>query len=294
MCRVGKANRYRGRAGPPVQLRKTGGSIVRRDLVGWRVIITGASRGIGRELALQAAASGARVLATGRDESALASLSSEAATAGDECLYLSGDITSPEFRERLVGHAEHAMGGLDGLVNNAGIGTWNHVSAGDEATFRSIMETNFFAPVELVRSALPLLRLGNRPAILNVASRCGRCALPSWTEYSASKAALVGISESMRAEFARFDIDVLLALPGKTSTEFFANCARLEGKADLRFDEGMPAARVARALVGMLRSGKRESWIGGDSYWMLLTRRFFPGIVRRLVARKVRQLYAKT
>ncbi|MFM7110462.1 MAG: SDR family NAD(P)-dependent oxidoreductase, partial [Planctomycetota bacterium] len=187
---------------------------MRRDLVGWRVIITGASRGIGRELAIQAAASGARVLATGRDESALASLSADAAAAGDECLHLSGDITNPEFRERLVGHAEHAMGGLDGLVNNAGIGTWNHVGAGDEATFRSIMETNFFAPVELVRSALPLLRLGNRPAILNVASRCGRCALPSWTEYSASKAALVGISESMRAEFARFDIDVLLALPG--------------------------------------------------------------------------------
>lgn len=260
--------------------------------MGWRVLITGASRGIGRELALMAASAGARVLATGRDEYALAGLTDEAAKAGDDCQHLAGDITCPDFRARLVRHAENTMGGLDGLVNNAGMGTWNHVTAGDESTFRSIMETNFFAPVELIRTALPLLRLGSKPAILNVSSRCGRCALPSWTEYSASKAALVGISESLRAEFARFDIDVLLALPGKTATDFFDNCARLEGKADLKFDEGMPPARVAKALLAMLKSGKREAWIGGDSFWMLMTRRFFPGMVRRLLARKVRQLYA--
>lgn len=292
MWGVGKAILYRGTPRPWVQLRKTGGITVRRDLVGWRILITGASRGIGRELALMAASAGARVLATGRDESALVELSEQVAKSGDDCRHLAGDITCPDFRSTLIHHAENTMGGLDGLVNNAGVGTWNHVSAGDEATFRSIMETNFFAPVELIRAALPLLKLGRKPAILNVSSRCGRCALPSWTEYSASKAALVGVSESLRAEFARFDIDVLLALPGKTSTDFFGNCARLEGKADLKFDEGMPPDRVAKALLAMLKSGKREAWIGGDSYWMLLTRRFFPGIVRRLLARKVRQLYA--
>lgn len=267
---------------------------MRRDLVGWRVLITGASRGIGRELALQAAKAGARVLATGRDSDALLELSSEAARNNGECQTLSGDITHPEFRSNLVGWAEDRMGGLDGLINNAGQGTWNHVMGGDEATFRSIMETNFFAPVELIRAALPLLRLGRTPAILNISSRCGRCALPSWSEYSASKAALVGMTESLRTEFARFDIDVLLALPGKTSTGFLDNCARIEGKADLKFNEGMPPSRVARVLLGALRSGTRETWIGSDARWMLLIRRFFPGIVRRLLARKVRQLYATT
>lgn len=272
--------------------KENGGIAVRRDLMGWRVLITGASRGIGRELALLAANGGARVLATGRDENALAEVSDKATQAGNDCQYLAGDITCPEFRSTLVNHAETTMGGLDGLVNNAGSGTWNHVDAGDEGTFRSLMETNFFAPVELVRLALPLLRLGRKPAILNVSSRCGRCALPAWTEYSASKAALVGMTESMRAEFARFDIDVLLALPGKTATAFLDNCAKREGKADLKFEDGMHPTRVARALLGMLKTGKREAWIGGDSFWMLMIRRFFPGLVRRLLARKVRQLYA--
>jgi short-subunit dehydrogenase len=102
------------------------------------------------------------------------------------------------------------------------------------------------------------------------------------------------MTESLRTEFARFDIDVLLALPGKTATGFLDNCARIEGKADLKFSEGMTPARVAGALLAALRKGTRESWIGGDARWMLLIRRFFPGIVRRLLARKVRQLYATT
>jgi short-subunit dehydrogenase len=270
------------------------GDTVRRDLVGWRVLITGASRGIGRELSLQAAKAGARVLATGRDNNALLELAAEATRNNGECQTLPGDITNAVFRSELLAFAEDKMGGLDGLVNNAGQGTWNHVRGGDEATFRSIMETNFFAPIELIRAAVPMLRHGRTPAILNVSSRCGRCALPSWSEYSASKAALVGMTESLRTEFARFDIDVLLALPGKTATDFLDNCARIEGKADLKFSDGMPPARVASALLGALRKGTRESWIGSDARWMLLIRRFFPGIVRRLLARKVRQLYATT
>lgn len=270
------------------------GDTVRRDLVGWRVLITGASRGIGRELSLQAAKAGARVLATGRDNNALLELAAEATRNNGECQTLPGDITNAVFRSELLAFAEDKMGGLDGLVNNAGQGTWNHVRGGDEATFRSIMETNFFAPIELIRAAVPMLRNGRTPAILNVSSRCGRCALPSWSEYSASKAALVGMTESLRTEFARFDIDVLLALPGKTATDFLDNCARIEGKADLKFSDGMPPARVASVLLGALRKGTRESWIGSDARWMLLIRRFFPGIVRRLLARKVRQLYATT
>lgn len=267
---------------------------MRRDLVGWRVLVTGATRGIGHELALLAAKAGARVLATGRDNNALLKLAAEATRNNGECHILAGDITNPEFRAELLAFADNKMGGLDGLVNNAGQGTWNHVRSGDEATFRSIMETNFFSPIELIRAAVPMLRNGRTPAILNVSSRCGRCALPSWSEYSASKAALVGMTESLRTEFARFDIDVLLALPGKTATGFLDNCARIEGKADLKFSEGMTPARVAGALLAALRKGTRESWIGGDARWMLLIRRFFPGIVRRLLARKVRQLYATT
>lgn len=103
--------------------------------------------GIGRELSLQGAKAGARVLATGRDNNALLELAAEATRNNGECQTLPGDITNAGFRSELLAFAEDKMGGLDGLVNNAGQGTWNHVRGGDEATFRSIMETNFLRPL---------------------------------------------------------------------------------------------------------------------------------------------------
>ena len=104
---------------------------------------------------------------------------------------------------------------------------------------RSVMEVNFFAPVELIRLAIPHMTKGNEPVIVNVSSMCGRRAMPAWPEYSASKFALCGMSEALRAEMARFDIDVVLVVPGLTKTNLRNNMARNEGKAKIDFAAGM-------------------------------------------------------
>ena len=264
---------------------------MRRDLRGWRVLLTGASQGIGEALAVELGRAGARLALTSRSPGKIASVAEAVNAVGGEAYPLVADLTCDEERRTALHAANDRLGGLDGIINNAGLGSWNHFADGTEEGFREMMDINFFAPAELMREGIPLLRLGRQPAILNIASRCGRCALPSWTEYSASKSALVGLTESLRAEYARFGIDVLLALPGKTATDFLKNCRLATGTAKLNFEEGMAPERVAKALLSSLIHNRRESWIGGDSYWMLMLQRFWPGLIRRKLAARVRELY---
>ena len=110
----------------------------------------------------------------------------------------------------------YRLGGLDVLINNAGVASFGHFAECTEVILRQVMEVNFFAPAELIRLAVPVLTRGRQPAVVNVASMCGRRGIPAWAEYSASKFALCGLSEALRAELVRFDVDVLLVLPGVT------------------------------------------------------------------------------
>src|SRR5262249_4998014 len=187
--------------------------------------------------------------------------------------------------------AVERLGGIDVLVNNAGIASWGHFANSDESVLREIMEVNFFAPVELIRLAIPHLTDGDEPAIVNVSSMCGRKGMPAWPEYSASKFALCGISEALRGEMARFGIDVVLIVPGLTRTDLRAHMLRNEGRAKIDFDSGLPPEYVAGQIVAALRKGKRETVIGSDARKMLRMNRWFPRLLDRLLARKVKKLY---
>jgi short-subunit dehydrogenase len=156
---------------------------------------------------------------------------------------------------------------------------------------RRIMEVNFFAPVELTRAALPLLRQGRQPAIVNISSMCGRRGLPAWPEYSASKYALCGMTEALRGEMARFDIDVLLILPGLTRSDLGRHLLRNEGRMKISFDEGMPPETVAHGILEALQQNRTETVLGREAVWMLRVQRYFPRLLDWLISRRVRQLY---
>jgi short-subunit dehydrogenase len=154
------------------------------------------------------------------------------------------------------------------------------------------MEINFFAPAEMIRQSIPLLENGNQPAIVNIASMTGRRAMPSWTEYSASKHALVGLTEALRGEMTRFDIDVLLVLPGLTITPFWENLALKTGRANLGIEKGMTPQVAAKGILNAIVSNTTETVLGWDALWMLRLDKFFPKLVNWLLARRVKQLYA--
>ena len=262
-----------------------------RVLQGRRILITGASSGIGRALAEQLAPLSAKLVLASRSEDKLKALADSLPAAKDNGLIVPTDITRDEDRQHLFEQTIARFGGLDVLINNAGIASWAHFADSTEEILRQIMEVNFFAPAELIRKAIPILVNGVEPAVVNVASMCGRRAMPAWSEYSASKYALCGLTECLRGELARFDIDILLMVPGLTKSEFSHHFLRSEGKAKIEYDKGMPPAAVAARIVRSLQKNKTETWIGSDTNWMLRVNRWFPRLVDYLVARKVTKLY---
>jgi NAD(P)-dependent dehydrogenase (short-subunit alcohol dehydrogenase family) len=266
---------------------------MRRDLAGKRVILTGASGGIGRATAEALVKAGARVALAARSADALNDLAGTLRAAGGDVLAVPTDVTVPEQRQHLVDETVAAFGGLDVLVNNAGVGSWGHFATSTEEIVRRVMEVNFFAPVELTRLAMPHLMKGVEPCVVNVTSMCGRKGMPAWPEYSASKFALVGMSEAWRGEFARFDVEVITVVPGMTDSGFQNNWLRTDGKADLRFDAGMTPADVAAGIVDAIRRDRREVVLGSEARRLLRFNRYFPRLTNWLIARKVKKLYAR-
>jgi short-subunit dehydrogenase len=264
-----------------------------RDLTCRRLLITGASSGIGRALAEQAALRGACVAIAARSTDKLEALSHSLAERGAEVTAITADVTSDADRRRLLDTVVERFGGLDVLVNNAGVGGWGHFATSNEELLRQTMEVNFFAPAELIRLAIPLLTQGRQPAIVNIASMCGRRGLPAWTEYSASKFALCGLTEALRGEMTRFDIDVLLILPGLTRTDYPRHMLRSEGRMKIDFDKGMPPEHVAAGILRALQKNWTETVLGWEARWILRVNRFLPRLVDWLMARQVRRLYAQ-
>jgi NAD(P)-dependent dehydrogenase (short-subunit alcohol dehydrogenase family) len=261
-----------------------------RDLAGKRVILTGASGGIGRATAAALAAAGCRLALGARNRAALEEVADGLAGSGH--VVVPTDLTSPDDRRRLVGTAVSEFGGLDVLVNNAGIGSWGHFASSTEEIARRIMEVNFFGPVELTRLAVPHLENGNQPCVVNVTSMCGRKGMPAWPEYSASKFALVGMCEAWRGEFARFGVETITIVPVMTDSGFDMNWIRVDGMAALRFQEGMKPEDVAAGIVRAIRTNTTELVLGSEARRLLRFNRYFPRLTNWLIARKVKKLYA--
>jgi short-subunit dehydrogenase len=263
---------------------------MRRELTGKRIILTGASGGIGRATAASLVNAGARVAIASRNVDALNQLADTLKASG-EVLVVPTDITRPDERTRLVNTTVEKFDGLDLLINNAGIASWGHFATSTPGIMRQVMEVNFFAPVELTRVAMPHLIKGNQPAVVNVTSMCGRRGMPAWPEYSASKFAIVGMSEAWHGEFVRFGVDVITIVPGMTDSGFQKNWLRLEGKAELKFEDGMKPEELASGIVAAIRKNRREVILGREARRLLRFNRFFPRLTNWLIARRVRKLY---
>jgi NAD(P)-dependent dehydrogenase (short-subunit alcohol dehydrogenase family) len=266
---------------------------MRRELTGKRAILTGASGGIGRATAEALVKAGCRVALASRNAEPLNQLADSLRKAGGDVIAVPADVTRAEDRTRLVDAAVKVFGGLDLLVNNAGVGSWGHFATSTPELMRQVLEVNFFGPVELTRVAMPHLTNGNQPAVVNVTSMCGRKGMPAWPEYSASKFALVGMSEAWRGEFERFGVGVITVVPGMTDSGFRNNWLRSDGKADLRFEQGLTPADVAAGILDAIRRNRREVVLGREARRLLRFNRFFPRLTNWLLARKVRKLYER-
>jgi short-subunit dehydrogenase len=263
----------------------------RRTIAGSRLVITGASQGIGRALAEAAVRQGARVLAAARSQDLLEELDLSLPEGPGQLATIRADVTCPEDRQSMVQAALRHFGGADILVNNAGVGATGHFAEVGPERLRKIMEVNFFGLTETTRLFIPLLKKGIRPAIVNISSIAGKRGIPARSEYSASKFAVQGFSEALRAEMVRFGIDVLVICPGLTQTNFSKNM--LEQKARLQLDHmrGMTAEEAAGAILQSIERGRNEVCLTFQGKLMVLVSRFFPRLADRIAAKRVRALF---
>jgi NADP-dependent 3-hydroxy acid dehydrogenase YdfG len=189
-------------------------------LSGKTALVTGASSGIGRAAAVALAAAGAQVALVARRADRLAELAAQIEAGGGQALARVADVTDEHEATAAVEDTVAHFGGLDILVNAAGMTQTGKVENGDLADWRYVMELNFWASFYTSRAAIPALKAGGGGDIVNISSTAGRRAVgATFGPYAASKFALTAFNESLRAEVTLAGVRVCIIEPGATATE---------------------------------------------------------------------------
>lgn len=257
-------------------------------------VVTGASSGIGRCLSLRLAKSGCQLIAVARREQKLVDLGDEISrTAGqNQQLFssIAGDITEESTRAKIESMLDQRGGQLDLLVNNAGIGGVGPFAEAQESRLRQIMEVNFFAPVELTRKLLPRLISSPDAIICNIGSVLGHCAVPDKSEYCASKFAMHGWSDALRAELAPTSVSVTLVSPSTTQSEFFDALVESDSKSVSRAESksygSWPADRVAASIMKAIARRRSEVVLSAGGKLLVYANRLSPPLMNWALAKK--------
>jgi 3-oxoacyl-[acyl-carrier protein] reductase len=240
-------------------------------------IVTGASRGIGRGVALALATEGCNVILCGRSEDALGAVLGELPR-GSSGRIVAGDVREPRTAERLVETASTEFGRLDILVNNAGRADPRRLEALTDDDWRDAFDLMLFAPTRLAAACVPLMRARSWGRIVNVASTHGREPDPWFAPYSAAKAALINVTKTYGRAYAHEGILTSCLIPGITETELVAEntaMAAAAAKVDeeeivrrLIEKEPIPAGRFARvdevAAAAVFLASERASMVTGS------------------------------
>ncbi len=191
------------------------------DLTGKIVLVTGASAGIGKALALDAARRGAKVVLAARREQRLQAVVKEIQDGGGEAIAIPTDMADTRQVEMLAEKAIDYWGQVDVLVNNAGYGQMGPIESIGDTAVRQQFEVNVFGVLTLTRALVPQMRELGAGRIVNLSSVAGKVAMPFSGIYNASKFAVEAISDALRVELAPFNIKVIVVEPGPVNTEFF-------------------------------------------------------------------------
>lgn len=255
---------------------------------GMRVLLTGATGGIGREAALALAAQGADLLLTGRNASRLEALRTAIAEGGGRARYVAADLVTAEGRRRVIAAANAHPGGINVLVNNAAVGAFGHfVRQGDEEIER-IVSTNLLATMLLTRGLLPMLQNQPWASVVNVGSMLGSLATPGQVAYSASKYALRGFTEGLRRELAGSPVRVVYVAPRATDTAMNGDQLR---RFNARFRVAMDSPKaVAAGIVRAIASGPTERFLGWPEKLFVRINALLPGIVDRALRDQARHI----
>jgi short-subunit dehydrogenase len=260
---------------------------------GKSIVVTGASSGIGRALCLALAPQRPRLVLAARDAARLEEVAAACRAAGAETLVVPTDVTSEDECRRLVARTVERFGGLDVLVNNAGIGM---LARFDEVTDLSIydrlMKVNYLGCIYPTYHALPHLKK-SRGQIVVMASLAGLTGVPTRAGYAASKHAVFGFFDSLRIELDRTGVSVTIVAPYFVASEIRLRAAGPDGKplgtSPMKEDEIMTAEECAALTVRGMERRQRLVIMNWRGRFGRLVRIFAPGLVDRIALKAVRE-----
>ena len=243
------------------------------------VIVTGASAGIGRHLALQLADQGARIVLAARTATKLEEIAEQCRQRGAQVIVVPTDVAKQRQCENLIEETVREYGSIDTVINNAGISMWARFEdIKDLSLMEQIMRVNYFGSMYCTYYALPYLKK-SRGRIVGISSLTGKTGVPTRTGYAASKHAMAGFFDSLRIELADYGVSVTMIYPGFVATQVRKRAYGADGKSlersPLRETEVMTAEFCAQLILKAAAQRKRE---------LVMTRRGRLGLWLKLIA----------
>jgi len=250
------------------------------------VIITGASSGIGKATALEAAFRGARLVLAARRIEALKDVVDQCKSIGAQVIGIVTDVSKEEDCQILIGKAVEQFGQIDILINNAGISMRALFEKTDLSVIRKLMDVNFWGTVYCTKYALPYL-IKNKGSVVGVSSVAGYKGLPGRTGYSASKFAMQGFLDALRVENLKNELHVMVACPGFTASNIRNTALSADGsqQGESPRDESkmMSSEAVAKYLIKAIEKRKRTIVLTTQGKATVFLNKFIPSFFDRML-----------
>jgi short-subunit dehydrogenase len=256
------------------------------EISGQVVVVTGASMGIGEELAKVFAEQGTRVVLCSRDASRCEAARQRIGHV-DQTLAVSCDVRNREEIDKVVSLTLHHFGRIDVWINNAGHGLNDSVELMDMADCRSMFDTNLFGAISGMQAVIPVMRQQRAGTIINISSVAGHIALPYSAAYCATKFAMNAIGKAARVELRNSGVHVMTVCPGYIRTNFQTN--RMSGRAGMQLTPprggGIGPERVAQATLQGYLKRKREVIVPWTGHITVKIYQMFPAFVEWAMGR---------
>jgi 3-oxoacyl-[acyl-carrier protein] reductase len=223
------------------------------SLTGKNALVTGAGKGIGRAIAIALAQEGVNVALLARTESQLQDVAQEIEALRAKAVVLTADIADRASVEAAVSQAQAELGHLDILINNAGIGTFAKLVDMDPAEWENIIQVNLMGTYYATRAVLPQMIARETGDVINIASTAGQRGAATTSAYSASKFAILGLTESLMQEVRKHNIRVSALTPSTVATELAINNKLTDGNPD----KVMQPEDLAEFIVSQLKLNRR-------------------------------------
>jgi short-subunit dehydrogenase len=255
---------------------------------GLNVLLTGATGGIGSQTAALLATRGANLLLTARDEGRLNALKAELSAHGNRIRVLPADVATVEGRQRISAAAHEYCGGINVLVNNAGVNRYDLLEKQSGHDVEAIISTNLLAPMLLTQKLLPHLQRQPKAVVVNVGSIVGSIGLPGQVAYCSSKFGMHGFSEALRRELSGSTVRVVYVAPRSTDTDMNEPLLReINELSGVRTDD---TSVVAKQIADAIARLPRERFIGWPERLFVKINAVLPGLVDRSMKKQARLL----